>query len=388
MTAEIKPEVVTTLQGLFQQEGRLRDLLQGLVQRLLELEVENHLRAKKYERKPERRGHRNGYKQRRLKTRIGVLDLKLPQVRGGHFQTQLFGRYQRQEAALMTTIAEMYYQGVSTRRVATIMEELGGFQVSSATVSRVAQELDEQLEQFRSRRLEGTEYPYLMIDARYEKVRVNGQVVSQAVLVTAGINQEGCREILDWRVADSESEFSWDDVFQSLKLRGLRGVRVLVSDAHSGIRAAIERRFQGVVWQRCQVHFIRELLKKVPWKHFAAVAHDLQGLFKSEDAVQCRARARQIASKWEVQFPRFAKALEEGIDDCMAVMVLPPSHRLRLGSTNLIERLMRELKRRSRVIGIFPSRQSCHRLCGALLWEMHENWQQQSPLLRFETAND
>jgi transposase-like protein len=387
MTDEIKAEVVATLQGLFEQEGRLRDLLQAVVQRALEQEVENHLQAKKYQRRPERRGYRNGYKQRRLKTRIGVLEFKLPQVRGGQFQTQLFGRYQRQEAALMTTIAEMYYQGVSTRRVAAIMEELGGFQVSSATVSRVAQELDEQLEQFRSRRLDGTEYPYLMIDARYEKVRVDGHVVSQAVLVTAGIIEEGCREILDWRVADSESEFSWDEVFQSLKRRGLRGVRMLVSDAHSGIRAAMERRFQGVVWQRCQVHFIRELLKKVAWKQFAAVAHDLKKVFKAQDAFQCRGIAGEIAAKWEAQFPRFAKGLQDGIDDCLAVVVLPASHRLRLASTNLIERLMRELKRRSRVIGIFPSRQSCHRLCGALLWEMHETWQQQSPLLRLE-AND
>src|SRR5262245_29225609 len=238
MTKEIRAEVVATLQGLFQEEGRLRDLLQGLVQTALEQEVEKHLQAKKYQRKPERRGYRNGYKQRRLKTRIGVLDLKLPQVRGGRFQTQLFGRYQRQEAALMTTIAEMYYQGVSTRRVATIMEELGGFEVSSTTVSRVAQELDEQLEQIRSRRLDEKPFPYLMIDARYEKVRIDGHVVSQAVLVTAGINSEGIREILDWRVANSESEFAWDEVFQSVKVRGLHGVQMIVSDAHSGIRAA------------------------------------------------------------------------------------------------------------------------------------------------------
>jgi putative transposase len=387
MTEQIRPEVGTALQGLFQQEGRLRELLQGLVQAALEQEVNNHLRARKYERNSERRGHRNGYKPRQLKTRVGVLDLKLPQVRGGQFQTQLFGKYQRQEAALLTTIAEMYYQGVSTRRVAAVMEELGGFQVSSATVSRVAEELDEQLEHFRSRRLDDVEYPFLIIDARYEKVRVNGHVVSQAVLVTAGINGEGQREILDWRVADSESEFTWDDVFQSLKLRGLRGVRLIISDAHSGIRAAMERRFQGVSWQRCQVHFIRELLKTISWKQFAAVAHDLKGVFKPADVAQCRGVAHQVALKWELQFPRFANRLRDGIDDCLAVTALPADHRLRLASTNLIERLMRELKRRTRVIGIFPSRQSCHRLCGALLWEIHENWQLKSPLLRINKAD-
>jgi putative transposase len=283
MTAKIRTEAEELVQGLFQQEGRLRELVQGVVQEVLEREVEKHLGAKKYQRSSERKGRRNGYKPRQLKTRVGVLELKVPQVREGGFQTQLFGRYQRQEAALMTTIAEMYYQGVSTRRVATVMEQLGGFEVSSTTVSRVAQELDEQLEQLRSRRLDATPYPYMMIDARYEKVRVEGHVVSQAVLVTAAINSEGIREILDWRVANSESEWTWDEVFQSLKARGLRGLEMIVSDAHSGIRAAIARRFQGVAWQRCQVHFIRELLKKVSWKQFAEVAKDLKTVFRIGD---------------------------------------------------------------------------------------------------------
>jgi len=284
----------------------------------------------------------------------------------------------------MTTIAEMYYQGVSTRRVATIMEELGGFEVSSTTVSRVAAELDDQLDQIRSRRLDERPFPYLMIDARYEKVRVEGHVVSQALLVTAGINDEGVREILDWRVANSESEWSWEDVFQNLKARGLHGLEMIVSDAHGGIRAAIERQFQGVRWQRCQVHFIRELLKKVNWKHFAVVARDLKTLFRTGDPVQSRQTARQIAAKWEKRFPQLSRVLLDGIEDCLAVESLVWSHRGRLASTNLLERVMKELKRRTRVIGIFPSRQSCHRLCGALLWEIYEKWQLESPLLRVE----
>jgi len=381
MTDKIKAEAEGVIQGLFQEEDRLRDLVQQVVQKLLEVEVEKHLRAKKYERSADRRGRRNGYKRRQLKTRVGVLKLQVPQVREGQFQSQLFGRYQRQEAALLTTIAEMYYQGVSTRRVGVIMEQLGGFEVSSTTVSRVAQELDEQLEHFRSRRLDEDEFPYLMIDARYEKVRMEGHVVSQAVLVTAGINHQGIREILDWRVADSESEFSWDEVFRTLKMRGLRGVRLIVSDAHSGIRSAIERRFQGVMWQRCQVHFIRELLKRVHWKQFAAVAKDLKKLFKTTGAAESRAIAAAIADKWQASFPALSRALVDGIEDCLTVFALPESHRCRLASTNLIERLMRELKRRTRVIGIFPSRPSCHRLCGVLLWEMHETWQLKSPLL-------
>jgi transposase-like protein len=381
MTTKIKAEAEELVQGLFQQEGRLRELVQQVVQAALETEIENHLRAKKYERNQQRKGRRNGYKPRQLKTRVGVLELKVPQVREGRFQTQLFGRYQRQEAALMTTIAEMYYQGVSTRRVAAIMEELGGFEVSSTTVSRVAADLDEQLEQLRTRRLDGTPYPYMMIDARYEKVRVEGHVVSQAVLVTAAINSEGVREILDWRVANSESESTWDEVFQSLKVRGLRGLEMIVSDAHSGIRAAIERRFQGIRWQRCQVHFIRELLKKVSWKQFAEVAKDLKTIFRTGSPDQSRVTARQIAEKWQTRFPQLSRVLLDGLEDCLTVESLPISHRGRLASTNLIERLMRELKRRTRVIGIFPSRQSCHRLCGALLWEIHETWQLQTPLI-------
>jgi transposase-like protein len=384
MTKRIRAEAEDPIQGLFQEEGRLRELVQQVVQAALEAEIEKHLKARKYERSRERTGQRNGYKPRQLKTRVGKLELQVPQVREARFQTKLFGRYQRQEAALMTTIAEMYYQGVSTRRVATIMEELGGFEVSSTTVSRVAAELDDQLEQIRSRRLDERPFPYLMIDARYEKVRVEGHVVSQALLVTAGINDEGVREILDWRVANSESEWSWEDVFQNLKARGLHGLEMIVSDAHGGIRAAIERQFQGVRWQRCQVHFIRELLKKVNWKHFAVVARDLKTLFRTGDPVQSRQTARQIAAKWEKQFPQLSRVLLDGIEDCLAVESLVWSHRGRLASTNLLERVMKELKRRTRVIGIFPSRQSCHRLCGALLWEIHEKWQLDSPLLRVE----
>ena len=382
MTAKIRTKAKDSIQGLFQEEGQLRELVQKVVQAALEAEIEKYVGAKKYERSRERTGQRNGYKPRQLKTRVGTLELQVPQARQTRFHTKLFGRYQRQEAALMTTIAEMYYQGVSTRRVATIMEELGGFEVSSTTVSRVAAELDDQLELIRSRRLDDRPMPYLMIDARYEKVRVERHVVSQAVLVTAGINGEGVREILDWRVANSESEWTWQDVFQTLKARGLHGLEMIVSDAHAGIRAAIDRQFQGVRWQRCQVHFIRELLKKVSWKQFAAVANDLKTIFRTGDPAQSRQTARQVAAKWEKQFPELSRVLLDGIEDCLTVETLAWSHRGRLASTNLLERVMRELKRRTRVIGIFPSRQSCHRLCGALLWEIHEKWQLESPLLK------
>lgn len=382
MAKAIKAEVEEYVHGLFQDEGGLRGVVEKLVQASLEAEIERHLQARPYERTSGRRGHRNGYKPRRLKTRVGELELRLPQSRDGEYQTQLFGRYQRQEAALLTTIAEMYVQGVSTRRVATIMEKLGGFQVSATTVSQVAQDLDEQLEQLRSRRLDSREYPYLIIDARYEKIRVNGHVVSQAVLVTAAVNSAGEREILDWRIANSESEATWDDVFQTLVMRGLRGLQLVISDAHSGIQAAIRRRFQGVAWQRCRIHFIRELLKRVYWKEFALVAADLKKLFRFETSEQCRYAAVEIANKWRERFPQFSQLLETGIDDCLAACAIVPQHRQRLFSTNMIERIMRTLKQRTRVIGIFPNRESCHRICGAVLWEVHENWRLETPYLR------
>jgi len=382
MAKAIKSEEEECVQGLFGEENRLRGVVEKMVQASLEAELERYLGAKPYQRTRTRRGHRNGYKRRRLRTRVGELELKLPQSRDGGFQTQLFGRYQRHEAALMTTIAEMYVQGVSTRRVSAVMEQLGGFEVSATTVSRVAQELDEELEQLRSRRLDETEYPYLIIDARYEKIRIERHVVSQAVLITAAINSSGEREILDWRIGNSESEASWDDVFQTLKMRGLRGVQLVLSDAHAGIQAAIRRRFQGVAWQRCRIHFIRELLKRVHWKDFASVAADLKNLFKFEEPEQCRYAAIQIADKWRGRFPDFSQLLEHGIEDCLAAHAIAPEHLQRLFSTNMLERIMRTLKQRTRVIGIFPSRESCHRICGAVLWEIHEKWRLEVPYLR------
>jgi transposase-like protein len=382
MAKAIRTKVEESVHEMFQSEEGLRKIVESVVQVALNTEIERHLQARRYERTESRRGYRNGYKQRRLKTRVGELDLRLPQSRDTDFQTQLFGRYQRYEGALLTTIAEMYVQGVSTRRVATIMEKLGGFEISATTVSKVTQELDEQLEQLRSRRLDNTPFPYLVIDARYEKVRVNGHVVSQAVLVTVGINSAGEREILDWRVANSESEATWDDVFLTLVLRGLQGLQLVISDAHSGIQAALRRRFQGVSWQRCRVHFIRELLKCVQWKDFAHIAKDLKKLMKVENAEAARHIAGEIAKKWADRFPQFSQRLEAGIDDCFPSLAVVPQHHHRLVSTNMIERIMRTLKQRTRVIGIFPSRESCHRICGAVLWEIHEDWRLQSPYLR------
>jgi transposase-like protein len=269
----------------------------------------------------------------------------------------------------------MYFQGVSTRNVREVLERLcEGVELSSMTVSRVAAEIDEKLSRFRTRRLHGLAYPYLKVDARYEKVRVDGRVISQAVLVVMGFTHEGRREILDWRLADSESESSWSAMFRELKDRGLSGVELLVSDAHAGIKAAAQRHLQGAGWQRCQVHFKRELLKKVSYKRGGELMKDVQSVFKGEDMPECLRRGEELAMKWDKQSPAVAKMMREGLGDCLTVLSFPEDHRLRLTSTNMLESLMKRLKKRTAVVGVFPTRASCDRLIGAQLMEIHEQW--------------
>ena len=376
--------LVAALQGAFAAGGGgggagLRRLLELLAGRAMAEEVTDHLGAGPHERAEGRRGHRNGHKPRTLKTRVGELELSVPQVRGCEpYHPSLFGRWQRSERALLVACAEMYFQGVSTRNVREVLESMCAGEVSAMTVSRVAAELDEKLSTFRARRLDHTAWPYLKIDARYEKVRVDGRVVSQAVLVTVGFDAEGRREVLDWRVADSESEASWGGLLRDLKDRGLSGVRLVVSDAHGGIRAALSRYLQGVAWQRCQVHFKRELCAKVSYKRGKELMRDLAAVLapaERAERAECLRRAEEMAAKWQASHPAVASMLRGGLEDCLAVLSFPAEHRRRLTSTNLLENLMRRLKKRTRVVGVFPNRASCDRLIGALLLEVHEGWQ-------------
>jgi len=339
-------------------------------------EAATHVGAGPHERTDERRGHRNGSKRRTLNTRVGELALDVPQVRGCEpYHPSMFNRWQRSERALLAACAEMYFQGVSTRNVRDVLDAMCGGEISSTTVSRVAQELDEKLSTFRGRRLDHAGWSYLMLDARYEKVRVEGKVISQAVLVVVGFTAEGRREVLDWRVADSESEQSWGEVFRDLKDRGLRGVTLVVSDAHRGIRSAVARHFQGSAWQRCRVHFKRELGRRVSYKLMPELMKDLASVFAPWERTECLRRGAEIATKWESRCPKLASALREGLEDCLAVLSFPEHQRRRLASTNLLESLMKRLKKRTRVVGVFPSRASCDRLIGAQLLELHETWQ-------------
>lgn len=363
------------LQGIFSSEGRLREFVEEVIDQALRVEQSRYLQAGPYERKDGRRGHRNGTKPRTFKTRVGELHLNQPQTRGcDPYHPSLYARWQRSERALLVCCAEMYFQGVSTRKVQAVLDSLCGCEISAGTVSRIASELDEKLSTFRSRRLDGVEYPYLLIDARYEKVRLHGHVVSQAVLVVTGVNSLGFREVLDWRVADSESESSWGEVFRCLKDRGLRGLQLVVSDAHGGIRKALARHFQGVSWQRCRVHFVRELMKKVSWRDAKGLVAEFKSVLAPEDRLECLQRAEEMAVRWEDRQPKVSAMLRDGFESCLTVCGLPHEHHRRLNSTNMLERVMRELKRRTRVVGIFPNLASLDRLIGSQLLELDEGW--------------
>ena len=361
--------------GLFVTADALKELVQIAVQPALEAQVARHLGAEPYERSPARAGHRNGAKPRTLKTRVGELELAVPQVREGGFQPTLFERYQRTEKALLMTLQEMFVKGVSTREAGEVLEAMGGFSVSAGLVSRAAAELDEQVKRWRERPLEGHSYPYLIVDARYEKVRRNHRILSTAVLVICGIDEEGRRDALGYWLGDSESEATWSEAFAELKARGLSGVELVVSDAHQGIRKALAKHLQGAAWQRCQVHLMRELLNKASWQDYKELAHDLRSIYVSEEKEQCLKAAGEVAVKWEQRLPKMSKALREGVEDTLAVLALPREHRRRLRTTNMIERQNREFRKRTRKVSIFPNEGSAVRLYGAMCLELSEQWQ-------------
>lgn len=362
----------------------LRDLVQQALQTILEAEMEAHLGAGRYERTVDRRGYRNGYKPRQLQTRVGTLDLLVPQDRDGSFSTDLFGRYQRSEQALVLTLMEMYLQGVSTRKVATITEQLCGTRFSKSQVSSLTVQLDTRLRAWRERPLSAAAYPYLTVDARYEKVRQGGQIVSQGVLLVGAVRADGFRELVAVDVAETESEATYHELFRNLKARGLSGVRLVTSDDHQGLRNAIERHFQGAGWQRCQVHFSRNLQGLVSRRQRQQVAEDLRAIFACPTLALAQEAMRTIADRWRPIHPGLAERLEEEIEDCLACLAFPASHQRRIRTTNGLERVNQELKRRTRVVRIFPNREACLRLVTALVAEISEDWESSRRYLDME----
>jgi putative transposase len=365
-----------TVQGiLLDDPDFLHEIVERVLQELLEAEMTEHLGAAPHERTDTRKGHRNGYKPRTLRTRVGTLNLLVPQDREGTFSTRLFSRYQRNEKALCLALMEMYVEGVSTRKVKEVTEELCGTSFSKSLVSSLAGSLDSELEAWRMRRLEAASYPYVFVDARYEKVRLDGRVVSQGVLVVSGVRDDGLREILAVEeIADTESEATYHELFRSLKARGLRGVELVVSDDHQGLRVAVERHFQGASWQRCQVHYARNLLGMVGHARRKELSEGLRGVFAAPSREVALRLASELALRWRASHPRVAEHLEEHIEECLSCLAFPESHRRRIRTTNGLERLNQEIKRRTRVVRIFPNRGACLRLVTALAVEQSEEW--------------
>lgn len=358
---------------LINDEG-LKGLVESVLNQVLETQLTEYIGAESYERSSKRNSYRNGHRPRRITCRVGKLTLHVPQTRDGGFSTDLFRRYQRSEQALVLAMMEMVLKGVSTRKVTAVTEKLCGESFSKSTVSRLCTELDQRMRAWNERPLGDMSYPFLVIDALVIKVRRDGAVRSTSALIATGVSEEGHREILGLLLGDSESEASWDDMFTWLEGRGLSGVDFVVSDAHQGMLRAIGRRFQGVMWQRCQVHLTRNVLGRTPRHLRALMAEGLKKIFRADEADAARAAFGDLVDKLAGKAERALEVLENGLDDSLTVLVLPEKYRRRLRTTNMAERLNDEIRRREKVIRIFPNEASAQRLIGALLAEQHEEW--------------
>jgi putative transposase len=363
-------DVKALLEG---EEDYLRAMVRAVVQATLEAEMTAALGAEKGERTAERLGYRSGYYARSLVTRVGVLELRVPQDREGRFSTRLFERYQRSEKALVAALAEMYVQGVSTRKVKAITEELCGHAFSASAISDINKTLDAELAAFAARRLEEP-YPYLILDARYERVREAGVIRSQAVLVAIGVDWEGRRNVLGVDLAPRESRTSWRDFLQGVKARGLHGVEFVVSDDHEGLKRAIRETLPAAAWQRCYVHFLRNTLDYVPRKVDDDCLQELRWFYDRRDLAEVRQDLARWLAKWQAKYPKLCDWVEENVEETLTFYRLPRQHHKHMKSTNMLERLNQELKRRTHVVRIFPNAESCLRLIRALAVETHENW--------------
>ena len=359
--------------GNSQDEG-VSALLESVLNQILQAEATEQLRAEPYERSEERQGYRNGTYPHQLTTRVGNLTLRVPRLRNGKFSTEMFARYQRSEQALVLAMMEMVINGVSTRKISHITEELCGTQFSKSTVSELCKNLDPLVNAWNHRPLNDTSYPFVVVDAMVTKVREDHRVRPRAVLIVFGVNKEGYREILGFWVGDSESEASWSEFFADLKRRGLKGVDLVVSDQHTGLVNAIKTHYQGVTWQRCQTHFIRNILDATP-KYLKKELHaKLRAIFDAPDVETARLLLNQTLEEYQDQAEKAMDILEKGFDDATAVLTLPEKYRKRLRTTNAMERVNEEVRRRERVIRIFPNRDSLLRLAGAFLMEIDEKW--------------
>ena len=352
----------------------LREGVRVFSQALMELEVTQHVGAERHARTPERTGQRNGYRERRWDTRVGTVDLQVPRVRDGSYFPALLEPRRRAERALVAVVQEAYVHGVSTRRVDDLVQALGIVGISKSEVSRLCEALDTEVERFRTRSLVGT-YPYVWLDATYVKVRQDGRVVSMAVVIAIGVNAEGRREVLGVDVGPSEEEAFWQQFLRGLVERGLSGVWLVTSDAHAGLKRAVMTILHGASWQRCRVHFVRNALALVPKSAQQLVAATIRTVFAQPDAVSARAQWRRVADGFRDRFSRLADLMDAAEADVLAYLAFPSAHWRQIWSNNPLERLNKEVKRRTDVVGIFPNDAAVIRLVGMILAEQHDEWQ-------------
>jgi transposase-like protein len=360
----------------------LRSVAESVLQILMEADVEGMIGAARYERSGERATYRNGYRERALDTRLGTLNLKIPKLRTGSYFPGFLEPRRTVEKALVAVIQEAWIAGVSTRRVDDLVQAMGLSGISKSSVSKLCKDIDERVTGFLQRPLAG-EWPYLWLDATYLKVRQGGRVVSVAVIVAVAVTTEGRREIVGLHIGPSEAEIFWTDFLRDLVKRGLTGVKLVISDAHEGLKAAI-RRVLGATWQRCRVHWTRNALAYVPKAHQTMVAAGLRQAFQQPDPAAARASLFHFADQLHNRWPKLKVFVDDSLDDVLAYMSFPAQHRTKLHSTNPLERLNKEIKRRADVVGIFPNEDSITRLIGAVLLEANDEWQLQQRYMQIE----
>jgi putative transposase len=355
---------------------RVRQAAETIYQALIEAELTAVIGAAPYERSRERVAQRNGHRPRTLTTPAGDLELRIPKLRTGSFFPSLLERRRRVDQALFAVVMEAYLHGVSTRKVDDLVKALGADSgISKSEVSRICADLDEEIHAFRDRSLSATAFPYVFLDATYCKARVNRRVVSQAVVVATGVRADGWREVLGFAVGDSEDGAFWTAFLRSLKARGLGGVQLVISDAHTGLKAAVSAVLLGASWQRCRVHFLRNVLAQVPKGNAEMVAAAIRTIFAQPDATHVREQLDVISGMLGRQLPKVEAMLREATEDLLAFTAFPPTHWKKVWSTTPLERLNKEIKRRTDVVGVFPNPEALLRLAGAVLVEAHDEWQ-------------
>lgn len=362
----------------------LHELMALLLERIMQHDIANRTGAAHYERSASRTNHRNGTRPRRFDTRLGTFDLQVPRLREGGYMPPFLEHRSRSEKALTALVLQAIISGVSTRKIEKLAAQLGVASLSKSQASSLCDELDERVVQFRERRLSG-KYPYLMLDALYEKVRIDGKVVSQAVVVAYGVNVDGKRELLGVDVVETESYESWSEFLKKLLERGLRGVKLVISDAHGGLVKAIAVVMNGVPWQRCKVHFMRNVMAHVPNRLKDEVAGALKSIFMQTSKELAMALFRGVITKYKKSCARAMQILEDGIEDALAFMAFPELHRRKIASTNPVEHLNRDIRRRTRCVGIFPTRDSAIRLISMILLEQTEDWQAEKAYINPES---